>query len=65
MGSGDQSLKQQRAVLMILVATCERALEAFQAAENLEDEAFIQDLERIITRSRSELEALVEKINAA
>lgn len=43
---------------MILVATCERALEAFQVAENALDTTFVEDLERIIARSKRELEAL-------
>jgi hypothetical protein len=42
-------------MLMILLATCERALEAFQAADNAVDEAFVADLERIIARTRDEL----------
>jgi len=54
----EQSIKQQRAVLLILLATCERALEAFQVAENICDEGFVDDLERIIARTRRELEAL-------
>ena len=40
--------------------TCERALEAFQVAENVKDKAFVEDLERIIARTRRELEALGE-----
>ncbi len=58
MAAGEKTIKQQRAVLMILLATCERALEAFQVAENTLDESFVRDLERIIARSRRELEAL-------
>ena len=54
----DVTVKQQRAVLLILLATCERALEAFQAADNVIDEGFVGDLERIILRTRRELEAL-------
>jgi hypothetical protein len=49
---GEQTIKQQRAVLVILLATCERALEAFNAADNPLDEAFVTDLERIATRTR-------------
>jgi hypothetical protein len=47
--------RRQRSMLMILLATCERALEAFQAADNAVDEAFVADLERIIARTRDEL----------
>ncbi|MGZ8794283.1 MAG: hypothetical protein ACXW0F_06545 [Gaiellaceae bacterium] len=48
-------------MLLILLATCERALEAFQVAENIRDETFVDDLERIIARTREELEALHER----
>jgi hypothetical protein len=58
MASREQTIKQQRAVLGLLLATCERALEAFQVAENAIDVTFVEDLERIIARSRRELEAL-------
>ena len=43
---------------MILLATCERALEAFQAADNPVDREFVTDLERVIERTRRELDAL-------
>jgi hypothetical protein len=56
------SLGQQRALLIILLATSERALEAFQASDNPVDTQFVSDLERIIARSRDELVALDEKI---
>lgn len=59
MGAREQTIKQQRAVLVVLLATCERALEALQVAENALDESFVEDLERIIARSRRELEALM------
>jgi hypothetical protein len=49
---------QQRSMLMILLGTCERALEAFQAADNPVDREFVADLERVIERTRTELEAL-------
>ncbi|HVM17920.1 MAG TPA: hypothetical protein VM290_10090 [Gaiellaceae bacterium] len=64
MSEGDQTIKQQRAVLLILLATCQRALEAFEAAENIQDEEFIEDLERIIARTRRELDALAPSGNA-
>jgi hypothetical protein len=57
----DQTIKQQRAVLMILIATCERALEALQVAENPVDETFVKDLERVISRSKDELRALTDR----
>jgi hypothetical protein len=46
---------QQRNILLILLATCERALEAFRAADNPTDKAFVADLERIVKRTRGEL----------
>ena len=45
------------ALLRILIATGERALEAFQASDNPVDADFVADLERILDRSRSELAA--------
>ena len=59
------TLNQQRALLVILLAASERALEAFQAADNEVDAGFVGDLERIISRSRGELDALNEKIAAS
>jgi hypothetical protein len=59
------SLAQQRALLVILIATGERALEAFQASDNPLDTTFVADLEGIITRSRDELVELDKKIAAA
>ena len=58
------SLAQQRALLVILLATSERALEAFQASDNPVDTEFVADLERIIARSRAELVELDKKISA-
>jgi hypothetical protein len=46
---------QQIAMLRILLATCETALDAFRAADNPLDEAFVADLERITERTREEL----------
>jgi hypothetical protein len=62
---GMPTLNQQRALLVILLATSERALEAFQAADNEVDAEFVGDLERIISRSRGELDNLNEKIAAS
>ena len=42
-------------MLTILLATCERALEAFQAADNPVDREFVAELERITERTRGEL----------
>ena len=52
--------RQEVALLRILIATGERALEAFQASENPVDAGFVAELERIIARSRDELAALTE-----
>jgi hypothetical protein len=59
--TSEKTVRQQRAVLLILLATCERALEAFQVAENVSDDSFVEDLERIIARTRRELEVLAEQ----
>ncbi len=45
-------------MLAILLATSERALEAFQAADNPVDEEFVEDLKRIVERTRAELARL-------
>ena len=42
-------------MLTILLATCEQALEAFQAPDNPLDEEFVRDLERVMVRTRGEL----------
>ena len=47
-------------MLLILLATAERALEAFQAADNPADNDFVADLERIVIRTRAELAAMDE-----
>ena len=46
-------------MLRILLATSERALEAFQAAGNPVDREFVADLERIVQRTRAELDAVL------
>jgi hypothetical protein len=48
-------------MLAILLATCERALEAFEAADNPLDEAFVRDLERVMARTRGELVAFASR----
>jgi hypothetical protein len=45
-------------MLAILLATCETTLQAFQPAENPLDAELAQDLERVIERTRRELDAL-------
>jgi hypothetical protein len=46
------------ALLAILIACGEKAIEAFQASDNPVDADFLAELERIIERSRTELTAL-------
>ena len=43
------------ALLKILIACGEKAIEAFQASDNSVDADFLADLERIVQRSRQEL----------
>jgi hypothetical protein len=56
-----ETLRKQRAVLLILLATCERALEAFQVADNVADDQFVVELEHVIARTKRELQALNER----
>jgi hypothetical protein len=48
------------AMLRILLAICETALDAFRAACNPIDAEFVADLERITERTRGELAALTK-----
>jgi hypothetical protein len=43
---------------VILLATCERTLEAFEEADESVDPELIADLERVVERTRRELAAL-------
>ena len=54
--------RQEIALLRILIATGEKALEAFEATDNPLDAEFIDDLRRIIARSRDELAVLTERL---
>ena len=49
---------KEAAMLAILLATCETTLQAFQATDNPLDAELRQDLERVIERTRRELDAL-------
>lgn len=53
--------RQEIALLRILIATSERALDAFQATDNPVDEEFVQDLERVLERCRRELAAFASQ----
>jgi hypothetical protein len=50
-------------MLVLLLAACETARATFQAGDNPLDEEFVVDLERIISRTRLELEAFAKKSN--
>jgi hypothetical protein len=51
------------ALLKILIAAGERAIEAFQASANINDEELLADLERVVERSQAELAALRDSAN--
>ena len=53
--------RQEIALLRILIAACEKSLEAFQAADNPVDGEFVRDLERVLERSRAELAAFTSQ----
>jgi hypothetical protein len=46
-------------MLTILLATCETALATFRSGESQVDPELVTDLERLIERTRTELESLV------
>jgi hypothetical protein len=52
---------QEKAMLTILIAAGEKAIEAFHASANPIDDDFLMDLERVVERSRKELVALAQK----
>ena len=56
------SEKQEIALLRILIAAGDRAIQAFQASANIEDEQLLADLERVVARSRDELARLTERV---
>ena len=56
-----RSNSQEMALLAILIACGEKAIEAFQASANPVDEGFLAELQRVIERSRQELAALAER----
>ena len=49
-------------MLILLLAASEQALETFQAADNPVDREFVADLERIIERTKRELNAFAHRI---
>lgn len=58
-----RSERREVALLRIVIAAGERALEAFQASDDPRDADFVADLERVVARSRVELRVLVEDLN--
>ncbi len=48
----------RRSTLVILLATCERTLEAFEERDDPVDPDLVADLERVVERTRRELAAL-------
>jgi hypothetical protein len=52
------SASREIAMLTILLATCETALDTFKAADDPIDAELVVDLERVVARTRKELEAL-------
>jgi uncharacterized coiled-coil protein SlyX len=56
---GDQ---REIALLRILIASGEKAIETLRLSANHFDQDFLADLERTIARSRDELTALTERV---
>ena len=50
-------------MLTILHATCETTLQTLRAADNPVDTALVADLERMVERTRLELDALTDTAN--
>jgi hypothetical protein len=48
-------------MLRILLATCQTAIDAFQAANNPVDQELLIDLENMVERTRGELERITER----
>ena len=63
--AGMPTERQEIALLRILVATGERALEAFRASDNAIDRDFVDELERVINRSHDELAALTRSTDGS
>lgn len=59
-----ETLGQQRSMLIILIAACEAAQTAFEAAGNELDQQLRDDLTRMIARSKDELERLSARMTA-
>jgi hypothetical protein len=55
----DADFRQQVSMLRTLHAACSTALDAFHAADNPVDVQLVADLEKMVERTRLELERLV------
>jgi hypothetical protein len=60
----DATTPQELAMLRILYGACSAALDAFRAADNPVDEHLVADLERIVERTRGEIERLSARLAA-
>jgi hypothetical protein len=56
----DETVRQQLSMLTILHASCATALDAFYAADNAIDRELIRDLEKMVERTRLEIENLAK-----
>jgi hypothetical protein len=56
----DEATLQHVSMLRILHATCGTALDAFHAANNPVDTQLVVDLEKVVERTRLELQRLAE-----
>jgi hypothetical protein len=57
-----EEIHRQIALLNILIACGEKAIEAFQASANPVDAEFLVELQRIVERSKDEAAALKESV---
>jgi hypothetical protein len=60
----NEQLRQQISMLTILHAACKTALDAFYAAHNPVDNELCTDLEKMVERTRVELERLAARAQA-
>jgi hypothetical protein len=58
----DEKVWQQINMLKILHAVCKTALDALYAADNLMDRELILDLEKMVARTRLELEVFAKAL---
>ena len=58
-------LLQQRSMLVILIAACETAVTAFEAADNAIDRELLADISKMVERSKGELAKLTREIEAS